>query len=104
MHGGRGFLVGQFLDASNNLRQDGYGSDPAGRGRFVKEVVHAIRERTGPDFHVGLRLSVERHGLVLADMVQLVGELLASGTSTSSTCRCGTLRSFPPTPPKAAGH
>jgi 2,4-dienoyl-CoA reductase-like NADH-dependent reductase (Old Yellow Enzyme family) len=79
VHGGHGFLVGQFLDASNNLRQDGYGSDPAGRGRFVKEVVHAIRERTGPDFHVGLRLSVERYGLVFSDMVQLVGELLASG-------------------------
>jgi 2,4-dienoyl-CoA reductase-like NADH-dependent reductase (Old Yellow Enzyme family) len=28
VHGGLGFLVGQFLDASNNLRQDGYGSDP----------------------------------------------------------------------------
>lgn len=79
VHGGHGFLVGQFLDASNNLRQDGYGSDPAGRSRFVKEVVHAIRERTGPDFHVGLRLSVERYGVVLADMVQLVSELLASG-------------------------
>jgi 2,4-dienoyl-CoA reductase-like NADH-dependent reductase (Old Yellow Enzyme family) len=79
VHGGHGFLVGQFLDASNNLRQDGYGTDPAGRGRFVKEVVHAIRNRTGPDFHIGLRLSVERHGLVLPDMVQLVGELLAGG-------------------------
>lgn len=79
VHGGHGYLVGQFLDASNNLRQDGYGTDPAGRARFVKEVVHAIRERTGPNFHIGLRLSVERYGLVLADMVQLVGELLASG-------------------------
>lgn len=79
VHGGHGYLVGQFLDASNNLRADGYGSDSAGRARFVKEVVHAIRESTGPEFHVGLRLSVERHGLVLADMVQLVGELFASG-------------------------
>ncbi|MEV8182516.1 NADH:flavin oxidoreductase [Specibacter sp. NPDC078692] len=79
VHGGHGYLVGQFLDASNNLRTDGYGSNPTGRARFVKEVVHAIRERTGPDFHVGLRLSVERYGLVLEDMVQLVGELFASG-------------------------
>lgn len=79
VHGGHGYLVGQFLDASNNLRTDGYGTDPMGRARFVKEVVRAIRERTGPDFHVGLRLSVERYGLVLADMVQLVGELFASG-------------------------
>ena len=79
VHGGHGYLVGQFLDASNNLRQDGYGTDPTGRVRFVKEVVHAIRERTGPDFHVGLRLSVERYGLVLTDMVQLVSELLVGG-------------------------
>lgn len=79
VHGGHGYLVGQFLDASNNLRADGYGSDSTGRARFVKEVVHSIRESTGTDFHVGLRLSVERHGLVLADMVQLVGELFASG-------------------------
>lgn len=79
VHGGHGYLVGQFLDASNNLREDGYGTDPTGRARFVKEVVRAIRERTGPHFHIGLRLSVERYGLVLADMVQLVGELFASG-------------------------
>ncbi|KQR86407.1 NADH:flavin oxidoreductase [Microbacterium sp. Leaf179] len=79
IHGGHGYLVGQFLDASSNLRTDGYGSDSAGRARFVKEVVRAVRESTGPDFHVGLRLSVERHGVVLADMVDLVRELLASG-------------------------
>ncbi|MHA7177785.1 NADH:flavin oxidoreductase [Arthrobacter sp. Sr24] len=79
VHGGHGYLVGQFLDASNNLRQDGYGSDPAGRSRFVKEVVRAIRERTGPNFHVGLRLSAERYGVVLADTVELVRELFASG-------------------------
>jgi 2,4-dienoyl-CoA reductase-like NADH-dependent reductase (Old Yellow Enzyme family) len=79
VHGGHGFLVGQFLDASNNLREDGYGSDPAGRSRFVKEVVRAIRDRTESGFHVGLRLSVERHGQVLGDMVDLVRELFASG-------------------------
>lgn len=80
VHGGHGFLVGQFLDASRDQRTDGYGGDTAGRARFVHEVVGAIRERTGPDFHVGLRLSVERHGLILEDMIQLVGELLAGGS------------------------
>lgn len=79
VHGGHGFLIGQFLDASNNLRLDGYGSDADGRARLVREVMRAIRERTSADFHVGLRLSVERYGLILADMVTLVGELLASG-------------------------
>lgn len=79
VHGGHGYLVGQFLDATNNLRSDGYGGDAAGRARFVHEVVHAVRERTGPDFHVALRLSVERHGAILEEMVQLVGDLLSGG-------------------------
>lgn len=79
VHGGHGYLVGQFLDESNNTREDGYGGDAAGRARFVHEVVRAIRDRTGPYFQVGLRLSVERYGLVLGEMVQLVGGLLAGG-------------------------
>lgn len=79
VHGGHGYLVGQFLDASNNLRSDGYGGDAAGRARFVHEVVHAVREHTGAGFHVALRLSVERHGVILDEMVQLAGDLLAGG-------------------------
>lgn len=79
VHGGHGYLVGQFLDSSNNLRSDGYGGDAAGRARFVREVVHAVRERTGSGFHVALRLSVERHGVILEEMVQLAGDLLAGG-------------------------
>ena len=79
IHGGHGFLVAQFLDASNNTRGDGYGSDRPGRERFVHEVIRAIRDRTGDSFQVGLRLSVERHGLILDEMVQLVADLLESG-------------------------
>ncbi|HSN44000.1 MAG TPA: NADH:flavin oxidoreductase [Propionibacteriaceae bacterium] len=79
VHGGHGYLVGQFLDESNNTREDGYGSDAAGRARFVHEVVHAIRGRTGPGFHVGLRLSTERYGLVTDEMVQLVAALFVGG-------------------------
>lgn len=79
VHGGHGYLVGQFLDESNNTREDGYGGDAAGRSRFVREVVRAIRGRTGPDFQVGLRLSVERYGLVAEEMVDLVADLLAGG-------------------------
>jgi len=41
------YLVGQFLDESKGTRVDGYGSDAAGRARFVHEVVHAIL--AGPD-------------------------------------------------------
>ena len=79
IHGGHGYLVGQFLDESNNTREDGYGADEAGRSRFVREVVSAVRGQTGTDFQVGLRLSVERYGLVMDEMVDLVGDLLAGG-------------------------
>ena len=79
VHGGHGYLVGQFLDASNNTREDGYGGDAQGRARFVHEVVRAIRDRTGADFQVGLRLSVERYGLVLDEMVRLVAALFEEG-------------------------
>lgn len=79
VHGGHGYLVAQFLDASNNTREDGYGSDAAGRARFVHEVIHAIRARTGADFQVGLRLSVERWGVITSEIVQLVAELFAGG-------------------------
>lgn len=102
VHGGHGFLVGQFLDASNNHRVDGYGSDPDGRSRFVKEVVHTIRQRTGPDFHVGLRLSVERHGQILTDMVDLVRDLFADGDIDVLDLSLWDVRKLPENAPEGA--
>lgn len=48
VHGAHGYLVSQFLDASHNRREDGYGGDAAGRARFLREAVQEIRSRTGP--------------------------------------------------------
>ncbi len=79
IHGGHGYLVAQFLDASNNTREDGYGADREGRARFVRQVIAAIRERTGGDFQLGLRLSVERYGLIMDEMVTLIADLLQGG-------------------------
>ena len=77
LHGAHGYVLCQFLDPIHNLREDGYGGDYAGRTRIFTEVITAIREVTGPDFHVGVRVSAERHNLELAEMVQLTSELLA---------------------------
>lgn len=79
IHGAHGYLVGQFLDASNNHREDGYGGDAAGRARFVHEVIRAIRDRTGADFQLGLRLSPERFGIDTGETVELTADLLAGG-------------------------
>lgn len=79
VHGAHGYVLGQFLDVVRNDRTDRYGGDAAGRARVLHEVVEAIRAVTGPDFQVGLRLSVERFGLDRAEAVTVAGDLLASG-------------------------
>lgn len=79
VHGAHGYLLCQFLDPVRNLREDGYGGDYAGRVRIVHEVIAAIRAGTRPDFQVGLRLSPERHGVVLEEMVRLATEVMAAG-------------------------
>ena len=63
VHGAHGYLAAQFLDARKNHRTDEYGGDLAGRSRFLWEVLRGIRESTGPDFQVGVRLSPERFGI-----------------------------------------
>ncbi|MGH7339616.1 MAG: FAD-dependent oxidoreductase, partial [Candidatus Rokuibacteriota bacterium] len=50
-------LVDQFWTPRVNRRDDEYGGDLSGRMRFGIEVFQAIRERVGPDFLVGIRMS-----------------------------------------------
>jgi 2,4-dienoyl-CoA reductase-like NADH-dependent reductase (Old Yellow Enzyme family) len=52
-----GYLPAQFLNPRVNLRTDDYGGSPENRLRFLRDVVAAIRARTGPDFIIGLRIS-----------------------------------------------
>ena len=52
-----GYLPAQFLNPRVNRRSDGYGGDDAGRLRFLREVLRAIRAATDGDFVVGLRIS-----------------------------------------------
>jgi 2,4-dienoyl-CoA reductase (NADPH2) len=52
-----GYLICQFLSPLTNQRQDQYGGSWENRTRFGIEVVKKIREKTGPDFTVIVRLS-----------------------------------------------
>ncbi len=78
VHGAHGYLVCEFL-ATQNQRTDGYGGSLDDRARFLREIVTGIRETTGPDFQVGLRLTPERMGIDLADAVQTAEWALSSG-------------------------
>jgi 2,4-dienoyl-CoA reductase-like NADH-dependent reductase (Old Yellow Enzyme family) len=79
VHGAHGYLVGQFLDGRHNRREDGYGGSADGRSRFLLEILEGIRQSTGPDFQLGLRLSPERFGIDLGEATDLVARVMAGG-------------------------
>ncbi|MET0352210.1 MAG: hypothetical protein ABW067_20600, partial [Rhizobacter sp.] len=79
VHGAHGYLVAQFLDGRHNHREDGYGGSVEDRSRFLHEVLDGIRQSTGPDFQLGLRLSPERFGIDLAEATVLAGDVMAGG-------------------------
>lgn len=59
IHGGHGYLFSQFFSKETNRRNDEYGGDFAGRTRFVRETLEAIRQQVGPNFPIGIRISAE---------------------------------------------
>ena len=79
VHGAHGYLVGQFLDGRHNHRDDGYGGSVEDRSRFLLEVLEGVRQSTGPEFQLGLRLSPERFGIDLDEATGLAGRVMADG-------------------------
>lgn len=61
VHGGHGWLLGQFLSPTWNHRTDEYGGSIDNRARFPLMVLDAIRSRVGDDFVIELRISGEEH-------------------------------------------
>ena len=57
VHAGHGWLINQFLSPYFNHRDDEYGGDFAGRVRFTREVLAAVRDEVGPRFPIELRMS-----------------------------------------------
>ena len=58
VHVGHGYLLSQFLTPYNNRRRDGYGGDLAGRARFPREVLEAVREAVGTDVALWPKLNM----------------------------------------------
>ena len=56
---GMGYLHAQFLSPRTNVRSDAYGGSPERRLRFLRETLAAVREATGEDFIVGIRIAGE---------------------------------------------
>lgn len=56
LHCASGYLINQFLDRGSNRRDDAFGGDGAGRGRFPAMVTAALAAAIGAD-RVGVRIS-----------------------------------------------
>src|SRR5690606_15044612 len=52
-------LLDAFLSPATNHREDAYGGDLAHRMAFPRRVIRAVREAVGPDFIVGIRMSMD---------------------------------------------
>ena len=79
IHGAHGYVLAQFLSPEVNQRTDRYGGSLENRARIVHEIIDGVRAETGPDFSLGLRLSPERFGLKLAEIVEVARGVLADG-------------------------
>ena len=79
IHGAHGYILAQFLSPEINLRADRYGGSLENRARILHEIIDGVRAQTGPDFSLGLRISPERFGLKLAEIISLARDVLAGG-------------------------
>ncbi|MGI5937102.1 MAG: FAD-dependent oxidoreductase [Oscillospiraceae bacterium] len=57
IHGGHGWLLGQFLSPLYNRRTDEYGGSLENRARFPIMVIDRVRQKVGPDFLIEYRFS-----------------------------------------------
>jgi len=76
LHAVHGYLISQFLSPTFNRRSDDWGGTPSKRSRFLFEIVRRIRKAVKPDFQLGIRISPERFGQELGDVIEVVTQLL----------------------------
>lgn len=76
--GSHSYLPAQFWNPNLNDRDDAFGGDRAARCKFTVEIVDRIRECTGEEFAVGIRLSAEEkseRGLSVEETLPIVREI-----------------------------
>jgi 2,4-dienoyl-CoA reductase-like NADH-dependent reductase (Old Yellow Enzyme family) len=77
-----GYLLSSFLSPYMNDREDEYGGSLEGRSRLPLRVVHAVRERVGSDYIVGMQINghdFSPGGIELSDAQVIAQGLVATG-------------------------
>jgi 2,4-dienoyl-CoA reductase-like NADH-dependent reductase (Old Yellow Enzyme family)/thioredoxin reductase len=101
IHAAHGYLFNQFLAPYSNKRLDKYGGGFENRVRFLLEVLRDIKEKTGPDFPVGVRINGEdyiKDGWTIEDMKRIAPLLEKEGANYLHVS-AGVYGSFPITIP-----
>lgn len=90
-----GHLLDAFLSPATNLRSDEVGGDLEHRTAFPRRVIRAVRAAVGPDFVVGIRMSMDEDkvdGLGRAEALEALRGYVADGVDFLSVIR-GTIES-----------
>lgn len=80
IHAAHGFLPAQFLSPELNQRDDRWGGSLENRSRLVGDILSRIRDELRSDFQLGLRMSPERFGLRMAEVLDVAQSIMLSGT------------------------
>lgn len=94
LHGAHGYLIGEFLSAYSNQRDDAWGGAPDRRMRFLREIVAAIRARCSLPLCV--RMSADElveGGNRIEDSLRIAQVLAADGVDAISVS-AGVYESF----------
>ena len=77
---GHGHLFHQFLSSWSNQRDDEFGGDIAGRTRFTRDLIGAVRSESGADFVIGIKLPGADGvvGSIDVDEAQRIAEAIAA--------------------------
>jgi 2,4-dienoyl-CoA reductase-like NADH-dependent reductase (Old Yellow Enzyme family)/thioredoxin reductase len=90
-----GHLLDGFLSPATNLRSDDLGGNLEQRMSFPRQVITAVRAAVGPDFVVGIRMSMDEDqvdGLQRADALEAMRHYVTDGIDFLSVIR-GTIES-----------
>jgi 2,4-dienoyl-CoA reductase-like NADH-dependent reductase (Old Yellow Enzyme family) len=79
IHGAHGYILCQFLSPEINQRKDEYGGSLENRAKLLSDIIDGIRNRCRADFLLSVRLSPERFGMRLEEVVELSQKLCREG-------------------------
>jgi 2,4-dienoyl-CoA reductase-like NADH-dependent reductase (Old Yellow Enzyme family)/thioredoxin reductase len=92
LHANHEDILQLFMSPATNLRDDDYGGDAERRLRFVKDILHAIRERTGDGFTIGVRFNMDElfeGGYDLNGGIEIARALASTGNVDYLHCVMG---------------